>query len=109
MLCLVGGKWATQIADEIAQVFRKMLHTHLVEVIASLFVWHDNETKHFFDFQLYRVLRFFWVASICSVNIGEISLSGSQKSFPKCSVVENEGDGSPLNVLWCHVTNSPFA
>ena len=31
-----------------------MLPTHLVEVIASLFVWHDNETKHFFDFQLLK-------------------------------------------------------
>jgi hypothetical protein len=50
MLCLAGGKWASQIA----QVFRKMLHTHLVEVLASLFVWCDNETKHFFDFQLLK-------------------------------------------------------
>jgi hypothetical protein len=31
-----------------------MLHIHLVEVIASLFVWHDNETKHFFAFQLLK-------------------------------------------------------
>ena len=53
------GKWATQIPIS-------------SRVLASLFVWHDNETKHFFDFQLYRVLRFCWVASIFSVHVGEI-------------------------------------
>jgi hypothetical protein len=72
-------------ADEIAQVFGEVLVTHLVKVIASLVIEHDDKTKHFFGVQLDRVLRFFWVASICSVNVGEIPRSGSQKSFPKLS------------------------
>jgi hypothetical protein len=87
-LCFIRGKWSSQVADEIAQVFGEVLVTHLVKVIASLVIEHDDKTKHFFGVQLDRVLRFFWVASIFSVNVGEIPRSGSQKSFPKCLVVE---------------------
>ena len=39
----VGGKWASQVADEIPQEFRKILLAHLVEVITSLFIGHDHE------------------------------------------------------------------
>jgi len=50
-LCFVGGKWASQGADEIPQVFRKILVAHLVEVLPSLFIGHDHEAKHFFTGQ----------------------------------------------------------
>ena len=36
MLCFIGSQWAAQVANEIAQVFGKVVIAHLVEVIASL-------------------------------------------------------------------------
>ena len=38
------GKWTTQVSYEIAQVFGQVLVAHLVKVIATLFVWHDDLT-----------------------------------------------------------------
>ena len=72
VLCFMSGKWRTQVADQIPQVFGEVLVTHLVKVIASLVIKHDDKTKHFFGVQLDRVSRFFWVASIFCVNVGEI-------------------------------------
>jgi hypothetical protein len=60
MRCFVSVERTAQVADEIAQVFRKVLIAHLVEVIAPLFIWHDNKAKHFFRGQRYSVLRLLW-------------------------------------------------
>src|SRR5947209_8275083 len=70
-LCFLWGKWASQVANEIA---------HLVEVIASLSVWHDDETKHFFTGQSGRVVWLLGCLSIFPVNVGEIPLSSGKKS-----------------------------
>ena len=75
MLCFIGGKWPTQIADEIAQVFRKVINAHLIEVIVSLFIGHDHQTQYFFTGQGSRVVRFLGCPSILSVNVGEIPLT----------------------------------
>jgi hypothetical protein len=45
MLCFIRGKRTAQVA----QVFREMIHTHLVEVIPSLLIGHDYEPQHFFS------------------------------------------------------------
>jgi hypothetical protein len=75
MRCFIGGKRSTQIADEIPQVFGKMLVAHLIEVIAPLFIGLHDKTKDFFACQLRHVLWFFWCSSILSVNVGEIALT----------------------------------
>src|SRR5215472_9684722 len=89
MLCFIRGKWATQVADQIAKVFGKMLHPHLVEVIASLFIGLHDEMKHFFTGQLHGVLCH---SSLLPINALEIPFSSGQKPFPKCFVAEDEGD-----------------
>jgi hypothetical protein len=88
----------------------EVLIAHLVEVLAPLFVRHDDETKYRFRGQMHGVLWFFWRASIFPLNVLEIPLTGGKKPFPKCFVVEDEGDRSPLDArCLCHVTSSPFA
>jgi hypothetical protein len=68
-LCFIGSKRASQGADGIAQVFGEVLVTHLVKVVASLFVWHDDKAKHFFTGQSRRVLWFLRCSSILPIDI----------------------------------------
>jgi hypothetical protein len=58
-LCFIRGTWSSQVADELAQVFGEVLLTHLLKVIASLVIKHDDKTKHFLGVQLDRVVRLF--------------------------------------------------
>lgn len=109
MRLFIGGKWTTQVADQIAQIFGEMLIAHLIEVIAPLLIGHDHQTQHFFSSQFDRVGRFFWLASIFPVNGSEIPRSGGKKSTTKGLIVQMQGDASPLDLVWCHVPASPFA
>jgi hypothetical protein len=97
-----------QVAHQIAQVCGQILVAHLVEVRAPLFIGHDHKAQHFFSGQLSSVLRLFWFASVYSVSVLEIPLSGGKKTMTECLIVEVQRDRSPLD-LWCHVTGSPFA
>jgi hypothetical protein len=63
MLCLSRGKRATQIA----QVFGKMLHAHLIRP--------NDEPKHFFSGQLRGTLWLFGFTSIFAINVLEILLT----------------------------------
>ena len=101
-LCFIRRKRPAQLADQISQVFGKVLVAHLVEVIASLFVWHNYEAKHLFTCQGSHALWLLRCTPIFSVDVGELPATCRQKPFPKCFVVEDEGDGSPLDLL-CHV------
>ena len=104
MSCFVRGKWSSQVADEIPQVFRKVLRAHFIEVIAPLFIRHDHKAQHFFSGQLDSVLRFLRSASIFPVNVCEIPLTGSKKPIPKCLIVQVQGNRSPLDArYWCYV------
>jgi hypothetical protein len=76
-----------------------VINAHLIEVIAPLHIEHHHQTQHFFTSQLHGVLRLFWQASIFPINVLEIPLTSGKKSFTKRLVVEDEGDGSPLNLL----------
>ena len=95
MLCFLWGKRSAQIANKIAQIFGLVLVPHLIEVITPLLIGHDHEPQHFFSGYCYRVLRLFWFASIFTVNVCEIPLSGCKKAFPKCFVIEGQGDRPP--------------
>src|SRR5215472_14054133 len=92
MRCFVGSKRPAQVAHQIAQVFWKVLVAYLVEVITPLFIGRDHKTQHFFTGQRDSVLRFLRSASIFSVNVLEIPLSGREKATTECLVVEDEGD-----------------
>ena len=74
-LCFIRGKRFSQVANKIAQVFRKILIAHLVEVIASLLIRHDDQTQHFFSSQSSCVVWFLRSSSIFPVNVGEIPLT----------------------------------
>ena len=67
MRLFVGGKWASQVANQIPSIFGQVLHAHLLKVRASLFVELHGETKYFFTGQRDCMLRLFWMASIFSV------------------------------------------
>jgi hypothetical protein len=47
VLCFMSGKWRTQVADQIPQVFGEVLASHLVKVIAPLFIWHHDDKLSF--------------------------------------------------------------
>jgi len=107
VLCFMSGKWRTQVADQIPQVFGEVLASHLVKVIAPLSIWHHDETKHFFTCQGLGALWFFWVTAIFSVNVLVIPAACSKKSTTECLVVEDEGGYSPLDLL-CHYDKLSF-
>src|ERR1051326_6989851 len=81
MLCFIGSKRPAQVAHEVAQGFEKVIEAHLIEGIAPLFIWLNDETKYFFAGQLCSVFRFSWCSSTLSVNVGEIPLTSCKNPF----------------------------
>jgi hypothetical protein len=81
----------------------RVLERHTVKVVAAFAVFIKDEPCRFKCVHLVGDVKVLVLAviEIHTASIGEI--------FPRRLVIQVQGDGSSLNLLWWHVTSFPFA
>src|SRR5258708_4677539 len=86
-------------AENVEGVFER----HAIKAVTALAIFVEDRP--------HRIKRVHAVGNLGKVILAviEIHTSSTGKRLPKRLVVQVQGNGSPLELLWCHVTSSPFA